>query len=120
MSKSVTLSRQINERTTAELLFTVVDENDEGVVPSTLTLTLMTLDEEIVNGRDAVNILNANGGTVDGEGNGVFLLSVADTALMDQDNRHESRVALFEWTWTGGKQDSKEVHFTLRNVRGVP
>jgi len=108
-------------------LYTAVIKDEEGaVIPAaqigTLTLTLYNKKTgAIVNSRTDVNILNANGGTVDASGNLSFLFTPADMAIIDTTLASEIRIGLFEWTYGGGAKEGRhEIEFSVRNLNKVP
>jgi hypothetical protein len=88
---------------------------------STLTLTLYALDLDltIINGAQDLDILNANGGTVDSAGHLVIVLRLADTAILDPANATEQRIMLIEGTYPAGVT-RHEVVLTIRNMARVP
>lgn len=74
-----------------------------GAVLTSLTLTLLSRETgEVVNGRAEQDVLNANGGSVDGDGNVEVVLSPDDMALLDPESMREGRVAAFRYTWVDG------------------
>lgn len=76
--------------------------------------------ETIINGRDHQSVLNINGGTVDVGGALAIRLGPGDMAAI-QDRPREWHVALIEYSWEGGAQESAhEVVFQLRNLRHRP
>lgn len=119
------------ENTTPILRAKIVDELGgplSGDVLLTLTLTIYNRDTgTIINGRDHVNILNANGGVVyDAYENDVlvsrllFQLTANDMAILEDSLPGEGRVALLEWSWNGGASRGKhEVWFTVENLEMV-
>lgn len=115
------LAEGVSPRLTA----TITDETGAPVPAanlSTLKLTLYDLiSDAIVNGRDKVNVLNANGGTVDAQGLFTWQGSPADTAMGTPEGDNTIRVALLEWSWAGGSRVGRhEVMFEVRNLGHVP
>jgi hypothetical protein len=105
----------VAEATSAVLTGRLVDATGApvpGPQLSTLTLTLVDRDTgNIVNGRNATDILNANGGEVDVGGNLSLTLTPDDTALIDAERDREGRIARLAWTWNAGNVlDDHGVH----------
>jgi hypothetical protein len=83
---------------------------------STMTLTLYNEHTSaIVNGRDHVDIKP----NVDGAGQLVFPLLVADMVILDATKKEEYRRALIEWTWSTTKRGSWEAQFIVQNLHRV-
>lgn len=116
----------INEQTTGS--FTAQITGNDGVTPlplasiSTLVLTLYAIKgdgtDQIINGRNAQNILNTNNVVVTVGGALTWTIQIADTTLVE-DLPFERHIALFEWTgaFGAGKQ---EIVLPIRNLRQVP
>ncbi|MEO8007144.1 MAG: hypothetical protein ABI728_01295 [Betaproteobacteria bacterium] len=86
-----------------------------------LTLTLYNRhDRAIVNSRDALDVLNTNGGTLDTQGNFTFEFTPLDTAILTATLEYENRVALFELVYSGTRQIAHEVEFRVTNAYSVP
>lgn len=127
MSYRTTLSDTIPEATTPVLAFQIVDADGDGFLPDTLTLTLYAsprLGESagpIVNSRDAQDVLNANGVTVDSSGHVSWQMTAADTACVRSGSASEIHVALFQWTWDSGNKAGKhEIAHAIANLQHVP
>lgn len=78
---------------------------------STCTLTLFNeATAEVINGRSAQNVKDANGGTVSSEGALTMRLEDTDAIIVDDELEPgdvESHVARFEWTWNDGVRTRK-------------
>jgi hypothetical protein len=114
----------IAEEATARIDFTVTDEDGVGIPAASLDGLTVTLFEErsgqIINSRTDVNILNANGGTVDANGVGTWLMDPDDNVFV-AGGQQEYHVALFEWTFGGGSKDGKQpVRLKVINLQQVP
>lgn len=114
----------VNASTTARYTGLLVDETGASVPASILTmLTLSLIDAvtgAIVNNRDAQSVLNQNGVTVDENGNLVWELTPADTAILDHTHASEKRQAIFIATWaSGAKQMTHPFLFTVLRVPTV-
>jgi len=114
---------RVNERTTAVFAADLQDETGAAIPGDDLdALTLTLYDEttrQVINSRDAVDVLNANGGTVDGQGHFVMVFSADDNQHLGGDTT-ETHVALFRWTYDTDKQGSQRVLLSVINEPKVP
>jgi hypothetical protein len=120
------LTFSINEQTSGRYTATLVD--NDGVTPipgatlTTLKLTLYAIKQDgtdqIINGRNHQNVLNANNVTISAGGLLVWLIQILDTTLVEA-IPFERHIAVFEWTWPNGA-GKHEVIFVVRNIREVP
>lgn len=107
----------IAEQTTRFLEFQLLDENDSGIPAAELqSLTLTLYDPRtgaIINSRDDMSVLNANGGTVDAQGNAVLELGPADNVIVGQNAGlvQEDHVALLEWVYEAGTRQGRHLIF---------
>ena len=103
----------IMEKTTVKVTATVEDEDGNGLAAGnldTLTLTLYSLeDETIINSRDAQDVLNANGVTLDVNGGLIWTITPSDTIIVDTTLSAERHRAVFEWTYDIGVKNGKHV-----------
>ena len=110
----------VQEKETSRYTATVKDE--AGVAQGSSardTLTLTPYDKEtgtIINSRNAQNVLNANGVTVDSSGNLVWTMDPADNTIVTATNEQELHVALFEWTYSTTKKGKHEVILLVQNL----
>jgi hypothetical protein len=123
-SALTTAQRTIDEKSTRKYTAVVTDENNNAIGSSNLTTLTLTLYVHptlaIVNGRNAQNVLNANGVTVDASGNLIWLMTPADTTIQDDSHTLEDHVSLFEWTYGGGaKRGQHEVKWIIANSAKV-
>src|SRR2546421_8993806 len=112
MSSTVVLTTPILEKTTGIYPFELVDESNMGIDGAQIgTMTLTYYDKytgQIINARQAQNVLNANNVTlVTVVGPPLvttvtWLLQPLDTVLVDARHELEQHIALFEWTWASG------------------
>lgn len=114
----------ILEKTTAIYRAQIGDENGDplsGSVLLTLCVTFYDLTTgDIINGRNNQDILNKNNAAVDATGLLTWRLDPADTYLVSTDNKTETRIALFTWTWgTPEKTGRFEERFTIKNLEKV-
>lgn len=117
----------IDERESGTYSATIV--GNDGVTPlpgstlSTLTLTLYVIKqdgtEEVVNGRNQQNVLNANNVTVSEAGALVWSVRPLDTIIVESFLPVERHIALFEWTWPTGNAGKHEFVAAVRNLRRV-
>jgi hypothetical protein len=112
------------EKGTARITGTLVDESGNALPAAQVqTLTCTLYDREsggILGGRNAQNILNVNGGTLDSSGNFVLELKNLDHAILDAARQFELHVALVQWTYaTGTKPGRQEFRIAVRNLRKV-
>lgn len=136
----------IMEQETVDLQLQILDFDNDPIAADELdTLTLTLYDEEsgeIINDRDHVNILNANGGAVDDEGILTMSLESDDTVLVGDPTAaystdlfnyfrrsrpwlqrtsygqlyREWHIALFEWTWTDGSVSPAVTRTSRREI----
>jgi hypothetical protein len=102
------------------------DETGAAIPAASLaTLTITVYEEDlprtfpIINGINGRNVLNANGGTVDAQGNVVIVLKGADNEVVDAATPvggAETHVLLLQGTYGVGGVVDHEVEFTVRNV----
>lgn len=86
---------------------------------ATLTLTLYNVDTlAIINSIDDMNILNANRGTVDANGNLAIVLIPADNPIVNTVLIEEVHRMLIEYTY-GSNAGRHEVEFKVRNLDKV-
>ncbi len=127
MSSTALLTTSVLQQTTGIYTFEPVDESDVGIDGAqigTMTLTYYDLyTRQIINGRQAQNVLNANNVTlvtVTGPPlvtTVTWILQPLDTILVDARHELEQHIALFEWTWaSGAKKAAHEVQFPIEQV----
>lgn len=116
------LPRELIEGTTPIVDFTFKDQNDVGFKPSAVVLTVYNqATGAIVNGRDAQNVVDLNGVTIQANGVTEWRLTTDDTVIVDDTLRVETHVALFEYSWSAGAMKGKhEILLPIRNLRRVP
>jgi len=100
------------------------------VIPSTaltsLTLTLYALSfvptppgTYYINNRNAQNVLNANGVTLDVNGNLTWAISPLDTVILEVTASYEYHVALFQWVGPDVGTGKQEVTFCVERIAEV-
>lgn len=100
---------------------------DDGLTPipgstlTTLTLTLYLEDANltIVNSRNAQNVLNQNGVTVDENGLLTWSLAAGDTTVINDNLPFERHIALFQWAWGSSRAGKHEIVIAVRNLQRV-
>lgn len=117
-------SKIINEGSTAIYTTTLKDEDGVAIpasIISALTLTLSNVaDGEIINDRDAQDVLNNNNVTVDANGLLTYTLQPLDTAIQNSAVPFETHRATFQCSYNGGAgQSNQDVHFLIRNLSDV-
>jgi hypothetical protein len=108
--------------------YSAIFTGNDGVTPlplatiQTAVLTLYAIltngTVQIINSRNAQNILNANNVVVDANGRLTWTIQVADTTLQEV-LPFERHVALFEWTWPQGA-GKHEIVLVVQNLTEVP
>lgn len=111
-------SRRITAQLTDEALFDLAKINIQS-----LTMTLYAPNaqgEPIINANNAVNILDANQGTVSADGLIVVTLAPDDNQILDDTLDLELHRMLIVWTFdSGSKTGRHEVDFYVRNLTKV-
>jgi hypothetical protein len=131
MSETVTLSTVLLEGTNGIYTFELIDENAEGIDSVQLeTLTLTYHDWNtvtIINNRQYQDVKNAHDVTVTTVAGPPlvttieWLLTPADTIIVDPRLTRELHVALFRWTWDGGlRAGAHQMRFFVENLTFIP
>ena len=125
MSHRTALADIVPERGLCKLTGVLRDENGTplGAV-TTLTLTLWHVASGgLVDsvGRPAnQNILNINGGSLDGSGNFALRLTGADNQIVDTAAQFEAHEALIRFTYGGDGVGWHRVQFYVENASFIP
>lgn len=125
MENRTLLPDTIPEGTTCLITGTLVDETGAPVGSATITTFTMTLyclmtGLPIINANNAINIKNANQGTLDASGNFTITLKAADNAIMAPvTTGMETHRMLLEWAWPTGKTGKYEIDLVVRNLDKV-
>jgi hypothetical protein len=111
----------IPEGSSARYTATLLDELGAGVPAASLTTLTLTLYDDktgaIINGRNAQNVLNANGVSVDASGNLVWAITPADTPIVTDTLQTETHYAVFKATWSSGAKGlSHAAPLTVTNM----
>lgn len=107
------LINRVNEGTTSQITFSLTSETGAAVVAAsllTMTLTLWNdVDHTIINSRNAQDVLNTNGVTIDSAGLVTWIGSIADNVMVDRTLETELHIAEFNWTYPNpqGTKDGK-------------
>ena len=114
----------VTEKTSVQYTATLKDETGAAVplaALGTLTLTLYNVSSgAILNGRNAQNVLNANGVTVHAtSGLLTWTLDPLDSPILDDTLNEELHRALFRATWSTTKGANWEVDFLVNNLAKV-
>lgn len=113
------------ENTTSKVSGVLVDEIGGGVgipVVTALVVSLMNrATGAYINSRDHVNVLNMNGGSLDGSGNFAWVMSPGDNVIIDDALDFEVHTVLLEFTYGDGRQGKKLIDIAVQNiVRTIP
>jgi hypothetical protein len=104
------------EGTTPEISAVLVDLSQTPISGSVLSGLKLTYYQEytqaIINSRNAQNVLQTNGVTVDGNGKLVWNMSAADTVILNDALETEPHIAHFEFSYLDG--DTKVGSLTVR------
>jgi hypothetical protein len=107
----------------------LVDRDGNAIAPASLASLALTLyvteiaDDpdnpaaNIVNFRQAMNVLNANGVTLDGAGHLVWTTAAADAAVIQRWRETQKLRAVFAWVDTTGKPGAHEVDLRVTKRR---
>ncbi len=116
---------EIEEGTTMSITGTFYDESDAAIALSAISAFTFTLydviSREIINSRNAVNVLNASIGVVTSSGVFTLRLTVDDAIIVGckGDDVVEAHRAQLKWTWNDGtadRTDMDEYEFGVRNL----
>lgn len=140
---------RVQEKTTASYACVITDHAGTpipAVSMTTLKLTLYDLaTDAIINARNAVSVLNVNGGTLDSSGNFTMIFDIADNVILGSAtatrdladlvaargsqplplkakvrSQVETHVAFFEFTYAAGTRAGKhEVFVDVLNLNKV-
>jgi hypothetical protein len=119
--KEFRFSEYIPERSTWRYQTTIQSDDGVPVVPGDVLSVALTLRDltsnTIVNSRSAVDVNNANGGSVIA---GVFTFQFTqdDTAILGTGNS-ERRLMTLDFRLSGGGRATHEVYFYVRNFRDI-
>lgn len=116
---------EINEGTTPEWEFDIVDGNGDPLAYTSLTTFEATLyDKEtgaIINDRHHQDVLNDHGFTLDGDGHGKWKVAAADSVVLHPGADFEVHVLLLEWTYSAGAKNGKyEYVHRINNLGQTP
>lgn len=108
------------EKTDRKIEFQVTDADGEPLPAAAIeTLTVTVYDRAFPSAApiaDHTSILNANGTTIDGAGNGVLDVKAAWLVTIDDTQEEETRVFLFEWTFASGRKLAGEILLRVANL----
>jgi hypothetical protein len=87
---------------------------------SAITLTLRDVESDtLVNGRDAQDVLKANGGTLHNTSGAFTMLFDPDDTAAVGSERRQKRIATFGVVYTAGEL-WHELEFTVKNLADAP
>ena len=96
-------------------------DNEQFTKAALLTLTATLLnkaDNTVINSRDDLTILDANGGEVSDEGVLTLTLDPEDNPIVDSDLSEEIHVLILKWSWSGGT-GIERYEITVNNIEAV-
>jgi hypothetical protein len=94
--------------------------NIESSAVTALAATLTNHQGTIVNSRDGLTILGANGGSLSSTGYLTQELSPSDTVAVETGPEYQQRFFAIEGTHSGGKKLACEIRFFVRKLTGYP
>lgn len=115
-----------NELDTAYLTGELTDHLGVPIPAASITTLKLWITDEatgvVVNSRNGLSILNANGGTLDAtSGAWTLTLASADNPILNPAASYERHRILIVWTYSGGaQQGSFEGILTIRNLSQIP
>ncbi len=106
------------EKTDRKIEFQVTDADGVGLPAASLTTLTATVYDRLSGTMIApqVNILNQNGTSVDGAGNGVLDVKAAWLAIQDDTQEEETHVILIEWTYPTSRSLAGELLLRVANL----
>jgi hypothetical protein len=116
-------SQAIPESATGTLGAQLVANDGSNIESSAVTALVATLTDHrgtIVNSRDDLTILNANGGSLSSTGFLTQTLSVADTVAVETGPEYQQRFFTISGTHSGTKTLACEIRFWVRKLTGYP
>lgn len=120
-------TQNVREDTTHTYATTITDENEQGLGPADLDALTLTLYDvvsgDIINSRDAQSVLNANGGTLEANGDFTWLSEPDDMPILEDSRSYEEHIGVFEWAYpngSGAKKGNRVVRFIVANSVKVP
>lgn len=123
MSHRKEFTHPVPEGTTRALRGIITDENGNALAAAALNALTVTLYDEstktVINSRAGQNILNTNGGSVDGSGVFALVLAAADNIMVTPSKHLERHVALVSWTYGAGQTGNFEFVFAVENLHAV-
>jgi len=121
-----TLSFDTRKASSASFQADMLDEDGEVVPGSTLQSLLLTLKHgaSVINGRNAQDVKNTNGCTIDEKGHLIWTMDPRDNPVNSPslgDGLSEQHKATFVWTWAGGsKQGQIDILLNVIQNTDVP
>lgn len=116
---------EVLERTSVWVSGVFTDADGDFIPVSSLSTVTLTLYDEgtktILNSRNAQNVLNNNGVSINSDGVMVWIMVPDDNAILNASAVSERHVALFEWTWgTPARYGKMEIGLQVINLNKVP
>jgi hypothetical protein len=114
---------EVNEETSARYSATLKDETGAAIGSGDVSAVELTVHDRagtIVNGLNATNILNANGGTLDAAGALTYTFTPADNQILICSVDTERHTVLLHFEWAAGSKAANHIFFVLvKNILKV-
>lgn len=115
---------EVNEKTSSRLTGIFKDETGAVVGSSGMVSIAATLTDKVtgavINSRSSQDVLNANGGTLDADGNFVLTFAPGDHEIQNQALDYEVHVLLLDWVFaSGAKGGTEEQDIYVHNLSNV-
>jgi hypothetical protein len=119
---------EVNEETSAEYTGTIRNEAGDPLPLASINAAVLTLSDAetgaIINGKDDIDVLNANGVTIGAtDGSLVWLMEPADNPILDDtiDNGGiECHLAVFKITYNTNQHINHQVQVNVTQLAKVP
>lgn len=112
----------VREDSTYQVTGTFKDEAGVAIDVADLTTVEMWITDHlgaVINTRTAVDIKNANGGTIDANGLLTLILLPADNPIVGSESS-ERHLLIIEWTWAATKKSHAAIYLMVVNDAQVP
>jgi hypothetical protein len=113
----------ISESSSGRLRAQLTDEDGANIVSSAVLTLVGTLQNHlgaVVNSRNALTILGANGGTLSVGGLLTLLVQPADTVAVEAGPEYQQRFFTVKGTHSTDKTLACEIRFFIRKLNGHP
>ncbi len=120
----MTMIYVVNKSNTFPISGTFRTETGVAIPLATLTTVTLTLVDRntgtVINSRDAQNVKNANGCTIDAAGNLTLTLTPSDNPVLGtlNDGAEEVHIGTLQWTWSAGAKERTQ-EFEVRVIENA-